>query len=207
MPADKRRYIQRIRGRHHVVDARVTKDVLELQTAKEARQRHDRLARHPSGKLRDRPVIPLAPSRPMTEEAHAVRRPRPRHGGELSSRIGRLVRHRRVASPRSAAVTQNSRSSPSTKALAVLSSKGGIFAVNGAHARRELVVGPPGVGIGNARASATASGISGRPMRSSSALRGGVAVKNAHSKPAASPQAMICGETIQQYAASGWPAR
>ena len=63
----------------------------------------------------------------------------------------------------------------------VVLARAGRFAVNGAHAWGKLVIGSPVVGRKTRALSATASGISGRPMRSSSPLRGVVAVKNAHS--------------------------
>ena len=107
--AEQRREIQRVWGCHHVVDAGVAEDMLELQTAEEARQRHDRLARNPSGELRHRPVNSIgAEQTDDLRQAAQLRRHAGDTGGELSSRERALVvRHRRRVAAKARAVMQD----------------------------------------------------------------------------------------------------
>ena len=95
--AKRRRESQRVWSCDHVVDAGVAKDMLELRTAEEARQRHDRLARNPSGELRHRPVDSIGAEKTNDlRQAAQLCRHASDTGGKLSPREGALVvRHRR----------------------------------------------------------------------------------------------------------------
>ena len=187
--------------------ARIAKDVLELQRAEEGRQRHDGLAGRPGGELGHRPVGPVGAKK--TDDPRQIVELL-RHAGdtgcELSAREGGVVIRHHGAAVASAGPTaqdvQDLNHAPPPWRVCQRKHRQRRDGphIRSAQARNSFPRRPDWPPASGQRRRAAPAADS---MRSRRTLSGAVAVKKAHSKPAASPQAMI----LRRKGPTVWGAR